>query len=114
MKLEKAAKCSLCVCFGDATGSCCISVKSGGGQLANLTPAVHVGVCVCREVQKALSRARSLFDRWEELLQDGTQVSSVRPRITGPESRKRDRFIRFLSRYITASILRRIPLKFSR
>ncbi|KAF7655707.1 hypothetical protein LDENG_00051860 [Lucifuga dentata] len=27
------------------------------------------------EVQKALSRARSLFDRWEELLQDGTQVS---------------------------------------
>uniref|UniRef100_A0A3Q3M8C0 Syntaxin 10 n=1 Tax=Labrus bergylta TaxID=56723 RepID=A0A3Q3M8C0_9LABR len=28
-----------------------------------------------REVQKALSRARVLFDRWEELLQDGTQVS---------------------------------------
>lgn len=28
-----------------------------------------------REVQKALSRARALFDRWEELLQDGTQVS---------------------------------------
>ncbi|CAG02280.1 unnamed protein product, partial [Tetraodon nigroviridis] len=27
------------------------------------------------EVQKALARARSLFDRWEELLQDGTQVS---------------------------------------
>ncbi|XP_070683882.1 syntaxin-10 [Pempheris klunzingeri] len=27
------------------------------------------------EVQKALSRARGLFDRWEELLQDGTQVS---------------------------------------
>uniref|UniRef100_G3N4N2 t-SNARE coiled-coil homology domain-containing protein n=1 Tax=Gasterosteus aculeatus aculeatus TaxID=481459 RepID=G3N4N2_GASAC len=27
------------------------------------------------EVQKALSRARALFDRWEELLQDGTQVS---------------------------------------
>uniref|UniRef100_A0A8C6KEG6 Syntaxin 10 n=1 Tax=Nothobranchius furzeri TaxID=105023 RepID=A0A8C6KEG6_NOTFU len=26
-------------------------------------------------VQKALSRARSLFDRWEELLQEGTQVS---------------------------------------
>uniref|UniRef100_UPI003AAF886A syntaxin-10 isoform X3 n=1 Tax=Centroberyx gerrardi TaxID=166262 RepID=UPI003AAF886A len=27
------------------------------------------------EVQKALSRARGLFDRWEELLQEGTQVS---------------------------------------
>ncbi|XP_077379585.1 syntaxin-10 isoform X1 [Festucalex cinctus] len=27
------------------------------------------------EVQKATARARSLFDRWEELLQDGTQVS---------------------------------------
>ncbi|XP_068460346.1 syntaxin-10-like [Clinocottus analis] len=27
------------------------------------------------EVQKALSRARALFDRWEELLQEGTQVS---------------------------------------
>ncbi|XP_068606963.1 syntaxin-10-like [Brachionichthys hirsutus] len=27
------------------------------------------------EVQKALSRARGLSDRWEELLQDGTQVS---------------------------------------
>ncbi|XP_056266301.1 syntaxin-10 isoform X1 [Pseudoliparis swirei] len=27
------------------------------------------------EVQKALSRARALFERWEELLQDGTQVS---------------------------------------
>ncbi|XP_031732922.1 syntaxin-10 isoform X1 [Anarrhichthys ocellatus] len=27
------------------------------------------------EVQKALSRARALFDRWEELLQDGAQVS---------------------------------------
>eukprot|EP00064_Thunnus_orientalis_P017281 superscaffoldBa00003630_g17361 len=27
------------------------------------------------EVQKALSRARGLYDRWEELLQDGTQVS---------------------------------------
>ncbi|XP_028267718.1 syntaxin-10 isoform X1 [Parambassis ranga] len=32
-------------------------------------------ICVSREVQKALSRARGLFDRWEELLQDGTQVS---------------------------------------
>uniref|UniRef100_A0A3B5M9U3 Syntaxin 10 n=1 Tax=Xiphophorus couchianus TaxID=32473 RepID=A0A3B5M9U3_9TELE len=30
---------------------------------------------VSREVQKALSRARGLFDRWEELLQEGTQVS---------------------------------------
>ncbi|XP_030207465.1 syntaxin-10 [Gadus morhua] len=27
------------------------------------------------EVQKALSRARGLFDRWEELLQESTQVS---------------------------------------
>ncbi|KAM9313727.1 syntaxin-10 isoform 2-T2 [Pholidichthys leucotaenia] len=27
------------------------------------------------EVQKALSRARGLFDRWEELLQDGTRVN---------------------------------------
>ncbi|XP_043970735.1 syntaxin-10 isoform X1 [Gambusia affinis] len=27
------------------------------------------------EVQKALSRARGLFDRWEELLQEGTQIS---------------------------------------
>uniref|UniRef100_A0A3B4WXH8 Syntaxin 10 n=1 Tax=Seriola lalandi dorsalis TaxID=1841481 RepID=A0A3B4WXH8_SERLL len=36
---------------------------------------VCVCVCVSREVQKALSRARGLFDRWEELLQDGTQVS---------------------------------------
>uniref|UniRef100_A0A8C6UDV4 Syntaxin 10 n=1 Tax=Neogobius melanostomus TaxID=47308 RepID=A0A8C6UDV4_9GOBI len=27
------------------------------------------------EVQKALSRAHGLFERWEELLQDGTQVS---------------------------------------
>ncbi|XP_061882417.1 syntaxin-10 [Entelurus aequoreus] len=27
------------------------------------------------EVQKATARARGLFDRWEELLQDGTQVS---------------------------------------
>ncbi|XP_061626643.1 syntaxin-10 [Phyllopteryx taeniolatus] len=27
------------------------------------------------EVQKATARARSLFDRWEELLQEGTQVS---------------------------------------
>ncbi|XP_055762771.1 LOW QUALITY PROTEIN: syntaxin-10-like [Salvelinus fontinalis] len=27
------------------------------------------------EVQKALSRARSLYERWEELLEEGTQVS---------------------------------------
>uniref|UniRef100_A0A667WKZ2 Syntaxin 10 n=1 Tax=Myripristis murdjan TaxID=586833 RepID=A0A667WKZ2_9TELE len=38
---------------------------------------VCVCLCVClsREVQKALSRARGLYDRWEELLQEGTQVS---------------------------------------
>uniref|UniRef100_A0A4W5K3G2 Syntaxin 6/10/61 N-terminal domain-containing protein n=1 Tax=Hucho hucho TaxID=62062 RepID=A0A4W5K3G2_9TELE len=28
-----------------------------------------------KEVQKALSRARSLYERWEELLEEGTQVS---------------------------------------
>ena len=33
-------------------------------------------VCVSREVQKALSRARGLYERWEELLQEGTQVSA--------------------------------------
>jgi endonuclease/exonuclease/phosphatase family metal-dependent hydrolase len=32
------------------------------------------GVCCLREVQKALSRARSLYERWEELLEEGTQV----------------------------------------
>lgn len=77
VKLKNDAKCSLCFCFGDAMASCCVSVTQGWGQLANLTRAVHVGAC--REVQKALSRARSLFDRWEELLQDGTQVSSYKP-----------------------------------
>ena len=30
---------------------------------------------ILREVQKALSRARGLFERWEELLQEGTPVS---------------------------------------
>uniref|UniRef100_A0A3P8X531 Syntaxin 10 n=1 Tax=Cynoglossus semilaevis TaxID=244447 RepID=A0A3P8X531_CYNSE len=36
---------------------------------------VVFSLLVTREVQKALSRAHGLYTRWEELLQDGTQVS---------------------------------------
>ena len=38
-------------------------------------------VCCLREVQKALSRARSLYERWEELLEEGTQVHTGHTRL---------------------------------